>query len=225
MDYPDLERFDDVGALHLPGAAVPVLDALGTALAAWPDGQSGTRIAGDGAIRALLGPSSEIGELVAAAAGKIMHPVRAVYFDKNETNNWALGWHQDRTIAVRERVELPGFGPWTVKQGILHVQPPFAVVAGLRTIRIHLDFVPHDNAPLLVALGTHRIGLVAAEWCSKVAATSPVVACLAQAGDIWIYHTAILHASERSKRAERRRVLQVDYAAGQLPPPLEWLGV
>lgn len=225
MDCRDLERFDEVGALHLPGAAIPVLDALGAALAAWPDGQSGTRIAGDGAIRALLGPSSEIGELVAVVAGKALHPVRAVYFDKNETNNWALGWHQDRTIAVRERVELSGFGPWTVKQGILHVQPPFAVIAGLRTIRIHLDPVPRDNAPLLVAPGSHRLGLVAAERCSEVAAASPVIACLAEAGDIWVYHTAILHASERSKHPDRRRVLQVDYAAGHLSHPLEWLGV
>jgi hypothetical protein len=33
--------------------------------------------------------------------------------------DWALGWHQDRTIAVMERVEADGLGPWTVKSGLI----------------------------------------------------------------------------------------------------------
>jgi hypothetical protein len=49
--------------------------------------------------------------------------------------------------------------------------------------------------------------------------------CLAEAGDVWLYAKPILHGSERAKRAERRRVLQVDYAAGELPGGLKWLGV
>lgn len=202
-----------------------MLDALGAALVRWPDGQSGIRITGDAALGDLLGPSSAIGSLMAQIIGKPAFPVRAIYFDKNETNNWALGWHQDRTIAVKERAEVAGFGPWTVKQGILHVQPPFAVISAMRTMRIHLDAVPDDNAPLLVAAGSHRLGQVAAERCAETAMSLPVSPCLAEAGDIWIYHTAIVHASERSKRVRRRRVLQVDFAAEQLPHPLEWLGV
>lgn len=225
MDAEILARFEEVGAILFPGAALPVLDALGTALERWPDGQSGTRIAGDAVIGDLLGPASTIGALISEIFGKTAVPVRAVYFDKNETNNWVLGWHQDRTIAVKQRAEVSGFGPWTVKQGILHVQPPFSVIAAMRTIRIHLDAVPHDNAPLLIASGSHKLGQVAAEKCAEAAMSLPVSACLAEPGDIWVYHTAILHASERSKRVRRRRVLQVDFAAEPLSHPLEWLGV
>lgn len=225
MDPQALAQFDELGAMLLPGAALPVFAELAAALGRWPDGEAGTRIAADPAIGALLAPGSVIGAVVAEASGKAMHPVRAIYFDKNDKNNWALGWHQDRTIAVKQRVEVEGYGPWTTKQGILHVQPPFAVIAGLRTIRIHFDLVASDNGPLLIASGSHRRGLVASDKCDDVAANAQTVACLADPGDVWIYHTAILHASERSRPGTRRRVLQVDYAAEPLPAPLEWLGI
>jgi hypothetical protein len=49
--------------------------------------------------------------------------------------------------------------------------------------------------------------------------------CLAAAGDVWLYSTAILHASERARMPRRRRVLQVDFAEGDLPAGLHWLGI
>lgn len=52
-----------------------------------------------------------------------------------------------------------------------------------------------------------------------------VHACLAEAGDIWLYATPILHASDAAARPTRRRVLQIDYAAEELPSDLEWLSV
>lgn len=51
-------------------------------------------------------------------------PVRAIYFDKSVGANWGVPWHQDLTIALRARAEVPGFGPWSVKEDIPHVQPP-----------------------------------------------------------------------------------------------------
>ncbi len=50
-------------------------------------------------------------------------------------------------------------------------------------------------------------------------------ACLAEAGDIWVYSTPILHASKAAEAPGRRRVLQVDYAVGKLPGGLRWLRV
>ena len=85
-------------------------------------------------------------------------PVRAVLFDKSDEANWALGWHQDRTIAVRRKIDTADFGPWTVKDGMPHVAPPYDLLARMVTLRIHLDPVTNQNAPLLVALGTHRLG-------------------------------------------------------------------
>jgi hypothetical protein len=45
-------------------------------------------------------------------------------------------------MAVAERLEVDGFGPWTVKNGFVHVAPPFDLLAGMVTLRIHLDPVP-----------------------------------------------------------------------------------
>ncbi|MEL7190648.1 MAG: phytanoyl-CoA dioxygenase, partial [Pseudomonadota bacterium] len=47
----------------------------------------------------------------------------------------------------------------------------------------------------------------------------------AEAGDIWLYSTPILHASDAAEKPSSRRVLQVDFAAEPLPDGLEWLGV
>ena len=43
--------------------------------------------------------------------------------------------------------------------------------------------------------------------------------------DIWLYATPILHASGAALEPTHRRVLQVDFAAGELPGGLKWLGV
>jgi len=152
-------------------------------------------------------------------------PVRAILFDKNSETNWTLGWHQDRTIAVRERADVVGFSNWTMKSGVTHVEPPFAVLERMITARIHLDDVGADNGPLLIAPGSHRLGrLDASEIEATVEAAGPIE-CLARAGDVWVYKTAILHASEASRCATGRRVLQIDFSADKLPGDLEWAGI
>jgi len=162
---------------------------------------------------------------VATALGPDCFPVRALLFDKTEATNWALGWHQDRTIVVRERREAPGFGPWTVKSSLQHVAPPVDVLARMVTLRLHLDPVSEDNAPLQVALGSHRLGMVPEAMVDEVVARSEILSCLAERGDIWLYRTLVLHASAAASCPVRRRVLQVDYAASPLPNGLEYLGV
>jgi hypothetical protein len=57
-------------------------------------------------------------------------PVRAIYFDKSEATNWTVAWHQDLTIAVRSRIEVSGFGPWSKKDGIPSVQPRHNSLSG-----------------------------------------------------------------------------------------------
>jgi hypothetical protein len=225
LDPQQRESFDSNGALHLPGGAAAELAQLRAAMERYPQDRAGLRIVGDVALQALLGPHGPIGSLIAKLCGLPLKPVRAVYFDKGDGNNWSLGWHQDRTIAVQDRVDHPDFGPWTRKQGILHVQPPFPIIAAMRTVRIHLDAVPQDNAPLLIVPGSHRQGLVSEHLVESHVQAGPIAQCLAEAGDIWLYHTAILHASKRSAPGGRRRVLQVDYAGSELPDGMQWLGI
>lgn len=157
--------------------------------------------------------------------GEAAKPVRAVLFDKTPAGNWAVAWHQDRTIVVRERIEVGGFAPWSRKDGLLHVAPPIEVLEGMTTLRIHLDPCGPHNAPLKVALGSHRLGRVPARDAGLQAARHAQMDCLAQPGDAWAYSTPILHASERAAAPSRRRVLQVDYAAAELPGGLVWAGI
>ena len=93
------------------------------------------------------------------------------------------------------------------------------------TLRAHLDDVPASNAPLLIAPGTHRLGQIAVADVDATVRRYGQMMCLARAGDVWLYATPILHASEAPTTPTRRRVLQVDYAACDLPGGLEWLGV
>ncbi|MEA1649608.1 phytanoyl-CoA dioxygenase family protein [Nitrospirillum sp. BR 11164] len=190
-----------------------------------PVTRAGVRLHGIPGLDAFLGVKGPVGRLAASALGEGCRPVRAILFDKTSDTNWGLGWHQDRTIAVAARVEVPGYGPWSVKDGLTHVAPPADLLAGMVTLRVHLDPVDADNAPLLVAPGSHRLGRVAVADIADAVRRHGQAACLAEAGDVWLYATLVLHASDAAARPRRRRVLQVDYAVGELPGGLRWLGV
>jgi ectoine hydroxylase-related dioxygenase (phytanoyl-CoA dioxygenase family) len=190
-----------------------------------PANRAGVRISVAPTLRSFLQPKGAIGTVAASILGDRCRAVRAILFDKTEALNWSLGWHQDRTICVRARRKVQGFGSWTVKQGAHHVEPPFDLLATMVTLRVHLDEVLSDNGPLLIAPGSHRLGRVNEDSIEAAVSRCGIVACTARAGDVWLYSTPILHASQPSRRPERRRVLQVDYSADALPGALEWAGV
>jgi hypothetical protein len=186
---------------------------------------AGVRIGDDPQLRDWISGRSPLGEVARSLRGAGTQPVRAILFDKSEGANWALGWHQDRTIAVRERIDVPGFDNWTVKAGTAHVEPPFEILERMITMRIHLDEVDADNAPLLVVRGSHRLGRLVEAELGGIVEAGATSACDATAGDVWVYATPILHASEPSRRPGNRRVLQIDFSADQLPGGLQWAGI
>jgi len=201
------------------------LGAVAAGLSALAPDRAGVRLHGIAALRPILASSGPVGAVAASVLGAGCRLVRAILFDKTEAMNWSLGWHQDRTIAVVTRIEVEGFGPWTVKNGIPHVAPPFTLLAGMVTLRLHLDRVTEANAPLLIAPRSHRLGCIAGPAVTEAVRRCGRVACLAEAGDVWLYATPILHASEAASEPAHRRVLQVDFAASRLPGGLEWYGV
>jgi ectoine hydroxylase-related dioxygenase (phytanoyl-CoA dioxygenase family) len=93
------------------------------------------------------------------------------------------------------------------------------------TVRVHLDAVPASNGPLLIAPGSQRHGRIPTTAIPDAVRACGIFACLARPGDIWLYATPILHASEAAVAPKHLRVLQVDYAKAELPGGLEWLGV
>lgn len=213
------------GARLFKGALRPCMAKLEAALACLPPDEAGVRIHGIEALEPLLASEGWIGAVAATVLGMGAKPVRAILFNKTPETNWSLAWHQDRTICVKLKREVSGFGPWTVKSGMNHVAPPFDLLTRMVTLRAHLDDVPAPNAPLLIAPGSHTFGRIPVGDVDEIVTRCGKKACLAEAGDVWLYSTPILHASDAASAPTNRRVLQVDFAAEALPDGLEWLGV
>ena len=137
--------------------------------------------------------------------------VRAIYFDKSADANWLVPWHQDLTLALRERADVEGFGPWSVKEGVPHVQPPVDYLRRMLTVRLHLDDADESNGALRVLPGSHADGRLGAGRIQEIRARQNEVLCAVRAG-----------GAGRSTSDRHRRVLHLEYAAFRLPPELHW---
>lgn len=148
--------------------------------------------------------------------------VRVLLFDKTPGANWAVGWHQDLAIAVREKIEAPEFFGWSVKSGVPHVHPPREVLEEMVTLRLHLDDCGKDNGPLRVIPGTHRHGRLSDDAINAACAAKSEVVCPLAAGGVLVMRPLLLHASSPSQSPQHRRVLHIEFAAHPLPHGLEW---
>ena len=149
-------------------------------------------------------------------------PVRAIYFDKTAETNWLVTWHQDLTIAVRDKIDVPGFGPWSKKDGVPHVQPPVSLLEQMLTVRLHLDDCDESNGALRVIAGSHRSGRLAPERIRHLRNEQTASVCCVAAGDALVMRPLLLHSSGQSRTAGHRRVLHIEYAAFALPGGLQW---
>jgi hypothetical protein len=149
-------------------------------------------------------------------------PVRGIYFDKTPGSNWLVTWHQDLTLALRKKQDVPGFGPWSWKDGIPHVQPPVAMLERMLTIRLHLDKADESNGALRVLPGSHRFGRLNEAQIRDHRAKGDEHVCSAHAGDALFMRPLLLHASSRSIVPGHRRIIHLEYAGFELPPVLEW---
>jgi len=164
----------------------------------------------------------EIRQLVEPLLGKNAFAVRGILFDKNSDANWKVMWHQDISIAVQEKIDTAGFGPWSQKAGVTHVQPPAEVLERMLTVRLHLDDCHADNGPLKVLLGSHRHGKLdasaIAQWRQQVDETI----CEVPRGGALLMKPLLLHASAPAATPQHRRVIHLDFAAQDLPNGLQW---
>jgi len=171
-----------------------------------------------------LACSPKVNARVAAHLGAGAFPVRGTLFDKIAGANWLVPWHQDLTICVADRIDVPGYGPWTRKAAVHHVQPPAAVLEGMLSVRIHLDDCGESNGALRVLPGTHKLGRLTAAQIAGEQRSRPSVACVACAGDVLLMRRPLLvHASSAASQADHRRVIHIDYTSCQLDGGLRWL--
>jgi hypothetical protein len=219
-------RFAKIGAERFVGALTDrELDLLESLCDAQIQNSPGVRIRDTRDLKKILGEGGTFDKISKIGLGERARPVRVVLFNKTASSNWSLGWHQDRTIAVCEKRETEGYGPWSLKSGIHHVEPPFDLLSRMVTIRAHLDACDEDNAPLLIIPGSHRLGRIPLTNMEQVANDFGSSVCLADAGDVWLYATPIVHSSKVASKPARRRVLQIDYSRDELPGGLDWYHV
>jgi ectoine hydroxylase-related dioxygenase (phytanoyl-CoA dioxygenase family) len=155
----------------------------------------------------------------AAAPGSVA--VRAILFDKTGPANWTVPWHQDRSIAVRKRTDSPGFGPWSTKAGVVHVQPPMQILQQMLTLSLHLDACWEDNGPLRVVDGSHERLLNRMEIDGAVA-RGPITSCTASAGGLLLMRPLLLHASSPARNPSHRRVIHLEFGPAALPGGVAW---
>ena len=219
-----------VGGLHADGVIVSKQVLSDSAVSALRPHFDSVAANGPGArafelpqdIQDIVGERGPMGLLAASLAGRSVKPVRILFFDKTPASNWAVPWHQDRTIAVRERHEIDGYGPWTSKDGVFHVEPPVAVLEDMLTLRLFVDDSGLENGPLEVARGSHRLGRVPAADVKAIVQGADIFIGVGCSGDVLAMRLLALHRSKRAEVPAHRRVLHVDYTPFALPPPLEW---
>jgi len=204
-----------------------VLEALGNARMDVGEGQRAGKAFG---IRNLLNVVPFTRDLASSPACRsvvepILGPearvVRGIYFDKHKDANWKVAWHQDMTIAVRERIDVDGYGPWSIKAGIHHVQPPVSVLENMLTLRIHLDRADETNGALRVLPGSHKYGRLDASQIEHYKQHQPIT-CVADKGDALLMRPLLLHSSTTALNPAHRRVLHFEYSSIDLPASLKW---
>jgi ectoine hydroxylase-related dioxygenase (phytanoyl-CoA dioxygenase family) len=174
---------------------------------------------------AALALSEKLMGLVEDALGTRAVPVRSIFFDKTPEANWLVPWHQDLTITTINQAELPGYGPWSKKDGVPHVQPPVEVLESMVTIRLHLDDCDETNGALRVIPGSHRHGRLSASQIADIRSQEAEVLCRTRAGDALLMRPLLLHSSSEALSPSHRRVIHLEYASCQLPGELQWAEV
>jgi hypothetical protein len=81
-----------------------------------------------------LAISKPVHEIIAAVLGQSASRFGGFSSIRHEAQTGRSFGIKMLTIAVRERREVNGFGPWTMKAGVLHVQPPAEVMSGILAI-------------------------------------------------------------------------------------------
>ncbi|MDR6487495.1 ectoine hydroxylase-related dioxygenase (phytanoyl-CoA dioxygenase family) [Chryseobacterium vietnamense] len=164
--------------------------------------------------------NENIRKVIKEIFGEKYFVVKSIYFDKPETSNWYVAYHQDLTISVDKKLELAGFGPWTTKQNQFAVQPPLNVLENIYTIRIHLDDTDENNGALKVVPQSHAKGIYRPETIDWTVETEEI--CNVEKGGIMLMKPLTLHGSNRTTNGKKRRVIHIEFSDMELPEVLQW---
>ncbi len=152
-------------------------------------------------------------EIAQQILGSSAFPFRATLFDKSPTANWLVVWHQDTALPLQERREVPGWGPWSVKDGVTYAHAPASTLSQVLALRVHLDDSTAENGPLRVLPGTHTLGVLTDKALHDLSTRVAVVDCLVPRGGVLAIRPLVVHASSKSQSEAPRRVLHIEYVS------------
>jgi len=147
---------------------------------------------------------------------------RATLFDKSPEANWLVAWHQDTALPLKQRVDHPDFGPWSIKAGVSYAHAPAWALEHIVALRVSLDDSLQTNGPLRVLPDTHRRGVLGSRNIERLARNAAAIDCVAASGGVVAMRPLTIHASSKSADDQPRRVLHIEYAAAiHLGPGIE----
>ncbi|HEY6766173.1 MAG TPA: phytanoyl-CoA dioxygenase family protein [Candidatus Sulfotelmatobacter sp.] len=152
-------------------------------------------------------------EVAKAVLGPDAFPFRATMFDKSPRSNWLVVWHQDTALPFRERIDLPGWGPWSVKDGISYAHAPAVALRQVVALRVHLDESNSSNGPLRVLPETHTLSVLSDDEIHDLTERIDAIDCIVPRGGILAIRPLTVHSSSKSHSEMPRRVLHIEYAA------------
>jgi ectoine hydroxylase-related dioxygenase (phytanoyl-CoA dioxygenase family) len=164
--------------------------------------------------------NSRFNSMITELFGADYFVVKSIYFDKPEASNWWVAYHQDLTISVDKKMDIPGFGPWTIKQDQFAVQPPLDILKDNFTVRIHLDDTNEENGALNIIPKSHLKGIYRPETINWQMETEQ--ACCVKRGGVMLMKPLLLHASKRTTNNSKRRVVHIEFSRSSLPDGLKW---
>ena len=164
---------------------------------------------------ASLARQPQMMEIARDVLGPDAFPFRATLFDKSPAANWLVVWHQDTALPLRQRIDLPGWGPWSAKDGIDYAHAPSTALTQVLALRVSCDDSTLVNGPLRVLPGTHTMGVLNDETIHDLSTRIAPVDCVVPKGGIVAMRPLVVHASSKSQAEMPRRVLHIEYVASE----------
>ncbi|MGC4039637.1 MAG: phytanoyl-CoA dioxygenase family protein [Flavobacterium sp.] len=159
-------------------------------------------------------------EIIKIVGGCESFIVKSIYFDKPEKSNWFVSYHQDLTISVNEKKDVPGFMNWTRKHNQFAVQPNSGILENIFTVRIHLDDTNAENGALKVLDKSHLKSVCRIDEIDF--SNEKEVTCEVNSGGVMLMKPLTFHSSNKTTNNKNRRVIHIEFSNKVLPCNLQW---
>lgn len=139
--------------------------------------------------------------------------ISATFYDKPPDSKWALDFHQDVQINLKEKLDDQRFNSWIKRDGYYQVKPPIKVLENIIAVRLHLDPCKIEHGALNIIPKSHKMGFIDATDYK----TDDIAVIEMEEGDVLIISPLLLHASGYNTTYESRRVIHLEFSTINLP--------